>query len=165
MIVLALDPGGTTGYTICEVLDGEISKIESGQAKLSEADLWSMLESIKPSYVVAEAFEYRQDQRDGLVLTSRNLLGVSALWAELRDAHYRTQSAAQGKAFFSNSKLRSLEMYIPGKEHARDSLRHLLTFLAFGSPLLSTRERHRIVANEVLSEQATVVGLAGKKSR
>lgn len=150
--VLALDPGVTTGYAYCEVEDGRIATdIILGQSILSPAGLFGLLESVNPTFLIAESFEYRQEQRDGLVLTSRNLLGVCELWAELRNTQYRSQSASTGKAFFRDSKLREIKKYQRGKRHARDAQRHLLTFLCFHSNLLIPSERHKLIRNEAIA--------------
>lgn len=152
MLILALDPGGTTGYAIGEATDdtgqgeGIFRYIKSGEAKLTGADLWGMLDSISPTYLVAETFEFRQNTRDNVELISRDLLGVSEMWATLRNANYRTQSPAEGKSFFTDKKLRTLGMYSPGRVHARDATRHLLYFMAHkgGAKLHNRESRTRI---------------------
>jgi len=129
--VIALDPGGTTGYAWAEINDGKVTDFGGGQGQLTEGSLHAMLSAICPSAIVAESFEFRQRQRDGLVLVSRNLLGVSRLWAELRDVPHTEQSAAQGKAFFTDQKLRAVGAYTRGSPHKNDATRHLLYWLTF----------------------------------
>ena len=131
-VILALDPGQRTGVALARLVNEQLVSFQCGEGDFSTLQLFGLLESICPSYLVAEQFDYRNKSRPGLVLYSRNLLGVSEMWAELRDSCYRTQSAARGKSFFTDAKLRQLGLYEPGKPHARDALRHLLAFLEFG---------------------------------
>ena len=132
LVVLALDPGETTGLAKAVIEDDRLVHVEGAQGVISPVQLYGLLDSVRPDYLVAEGFEYRNDSRPGLVLYSRNLLGVCEMWSELRNTCFRSQSAAKGKAFFRDEKLRQLGYYESGKPHARDATRHLLTFLEFG---------------------------------
>lgn len=131
-VVMALDPGITTGIAVGRITNERIVCIESSQGALNTFQVFGLLESVVPSYLVAEGFEYRNDSRPGLELFSRNILGVCEMWATLRGSAFRTPTAARGKAWFGDEKLRKLGYYEPGKPHARDALRHLFTFLEFG---------------------------------
>jgi len=137
-IVLALDPGVTTGFAWAKITDGKVEAIGGGQAELTETGLYGLLSSISPAAVVIESFEFRQRARDGLELYSRNLLGVCKLWTDLRDVPYFEQSASKGKSFFTDEKLRALGAYTSGQPHKRDATRHLFEWLTFrqGSKLL-----------------------------
>lgn len=130
-VILSIDPGGTTGYAIGEVIDNSFRFVDCGEAKLSPADLFGLCECLGPLYVVAESFEFRQ-QKHRIVLDSRNLLGVLELWTTLRNRHFCTQSAATGKAYFTDDKLKQGNVYKIGAQHARDATRHLLHFVTFG---------------------------------
>lgn len=130
--ILALDPGETTGYAWATIEEQKVTEINAGQGEYSEYDLYLMLSAISPTAIIAESFEFRQRARTGLVLMSRNLLGVSRLWAELHGVFYSEQSASQGKSFFTDDKLRAMEAYKVGLQHARDATRHLFFWLAFG---------------------------------
>jgi hypothetical protein len=132
VIVLCLDPGGTTGYAW-----GNISGSEevfryrgAGQAQLRPAGLYAMLESISPAYIVAEKFESRAGIA-GVELISRNLLGVLELWSEIRDCSFHQQSASEGFGFYADAKLQKLGVFIPGNVHANDATRHLLHWATF----------------------------------
>lgn len=132
IVPLALDPGETTGYAWAEIQSRKVVHIGAGQGGFSETELWGLLSGVSPAAIIAESFEFRQRARTGLVLQSRNLLGVSRLWADLHDVPYSEQSASQGKAFFTDEKLRAVQAYWTGLEHARDATRHLLFWLTFG---------------------------------
>jgi hypothetical protein len=131
-VVLAIDPGETTGLAKAVLDEQRLVSVTGSEGVISPMQMFGLLDSISPDYLVAEGFEYRNDSRPGLVLYSRNLLGVCEMWAELRNACFRTQSAAKGKGFYGNEKLRKLGYYESSSPHARDAIRHLLTFLTFG---------------------------------
>lgn len=132
MVILALDPGETTGYAWGTIKEGKFIYEGAGEGEYDEQALWGMLCSISPETVVAEGFEFRQRVREGLVLYSRNLLGVSQLWTAIRDRNYVEQSAAQGKSFFTDDKLRGVRAYQKGLRHSRDATRHLFWWAFFG---------------------------------
>lgn len=131
VLVLALDPGETSGYAYGVVEDGRFEFRRAGQGEYSEAELWFLLESISPLYLIAEGFDFRQKARDGLVLYSRNLLGVCELWAEICDREYIEQSAAKGLSFFTDAKLSKMGCDSKGLPHARDATRHLMNYMFF----------------------------------
>lgn len=131
--VLAIDPGVTTGYAWAAITERKVESIGAGEGDYTEAELWGLLSSVSPAAIVAESFEFRQRARDGLVLQSRNLLGVCILWTTLRNVPYFEQSASKGKGFFTDEKLRSVQAYWKGLGHARDATRHLLYWITFGA--------------------------------
>lgn len=133
--VIALDPGGTTGYSIATIKrHGEFYFQYAGQQRFDRySELYAMLESVSPLYVVAESFEFRKgSQKHGIVLESRNILGVCQLWCEIRNRHFCLQSPAVGKAFTTNAKLRERGIYQVAQDHANDATRHLLRWYIFG---------------------------------
>jgi hypothetical protein len=129
--LLALDPGRTTGYA-AGLLDSPVTRIVYDQTKLTENQLFAMLEEIKPDHIVCEEFEYRNRARSGLDLTPVKLIGVVSMYARSNSARLHMQSAARGKGHYSDSKLKKLGLYQAGKPHGRDALRHLLHWLTFG---------------------------------
>lgn len=130
--IVAFDPGVTTGYAYGTIKGTEFEFYGCGEFRFTYLELYNLLESISPLYVVAEGFEYRNSSRQGLVLESRNILGVLELWCQIRDRRFRTQSAYSGKSHFSDDKLRRKGVYKKGAGHARDATRHLLRFIEFG---------------------------------
>lgn len=133
--VTAFDPGGTTGYAVGRIgPDGRLYYEHSdGERYTQYAPLWGMLCSLNPLYVIAESFEFRKGkQRHGIVLESRNILGVLQLWCELHNSHFCLQSPAVGKAFVTDAQLRKRGIYKVGNDHANDATRHLLRWYLFG---------------------------------
>ena len=129
---LALDPGGTSGYAICDI--ESLSKINLywNQAKLNESELHDLLSSYEPNFVICEDFEYRNKARSGLDLTAPRLIGVVKLYCEKTNTKLKLQKAATGKTFWTDQKLRFYDLYRRGTPHGRDAERHLLYWLVFG---------------------------------
>jgi len=134
------------------VILGVLDIEESGQDTYDEAGLFGLLDATSPSVVVAESFDYRAGEEGGLVLVSRNLLGVSKLWCTLHHVDYHEQSPSEGKAYFTNDALRALGLYDRGKPHTRDAMRHLLRFLTHGAGAkhLTREERHRLLTAKLV---------------
>jgi hypothetical protein len=140
---LAIDPGGTTGYAMgyLDVNANELT-IECGQQEWSMGDMYEMLDNWiagesenMPVHVIYEDFSYRNAARAGLDLTPVKLIGIIELYKERYEPNvgFTKQSAATGKAFWNNDKLKAKGIYARGKDHGRDATRHLMHWLAFGA--------------------------------
>jgi hypothetical protein len=130
--VISFDPGGTTGYTNSILSDGMLS-VGASQAKWSVGELWDYLDAEEPDIIVYESFEYRNRARAGLDLTPVELIGVIKLYIEKVDnVTVRPQRPGTGFDYFTDKKLKEDGLYIPGKPHAMDAVRHLLHWYTFG---------------------------------
>lgn len=140
--VLALDPGGTTGwatYTARVVVDPFTNAVEykdegwnCGQlAGEHHSELWKLLlDNQSHDYqLVCERFEYRNTARSGLVLDSREYIGVTKLFAQQRRLPLTLQNASEAKGFVRDSHLKRLALWSSGNPHAMDAMRHLLFWL------------------------------------
>jgi hypothetical protein len=138
--VLALDPGKTTGYACGYLNDARNMEFEVGEEQFSLGDMYEFLEGfigshVHPTHVVYEDFTYRNASRGGLDLTPVKMLGIIELYRERYEpmVGFHKQSAATGKAFWSDPKLKEIGLHARGKKHGRDATRHLLQWLAFGA--------------------------------
>lgn len=132
MKVFAIDPGITTGYAQGSINDG-LMIVVTGEAKMSHNDLLKFLQQFQPDVVVTESFEFRQKSRKGLVLYSLELIGVAAVYCEVKNVPLMRQSAAKGKSYFRDAQLKKDGTFKPGRPHANDAARHLLHWFVFGS--------------------------------
>lgn len=141
-VLMAFDPGGTTGVAILNA-----TGLESGipmpiLAQLGphthRLELWDMMNKYRPTHVIYESFEFRNKTRDNLELVSRDYIGIIGLWSDLNPTRLYRQSAAQAKGFIkdagpnANIPLKRLGWYAPGKKHAMDAARHMAYFLVNG---------------------------------
>jgi hypothetical protein len=143
LTVLALDPGGTTGwaYFRAETLYNPEqerreyinSKWLVGQLESPEHhdELNNFLGQCHTTdyRIICERFEYRNQSRAGLDLSSREYIGVTKRFCQARQVPLMMQTAAQAKGFVKDAHIKKLGLWSPGKKHAMDALRHLLFYL------------------------------------
>lgn len=141
--VLALDPGGTTGWatytaTVMHDPDGNAEyykqKYACGQFGPEEhhQQLYEFLESQRTSLysVVCESFEFRQGrQRNNLNLMSKEYIGTLKTYSQIEQVSVVFQTAAVGKSFVDDKKLKVMGLWFPRNKHAMDAMRHLVTYL------------------------------------
>jgi hypothetical protein len=129
--ILALDPGGTTGWALLKGQQYSIDQIGPGEHHLG---LWQLMADINANsdefIIVCESFEFRQGkQRAGIVLVSKEYIGIVKLFGAVHpEVRVVFQTAAQAKAFVTDEKIKALNLWSPGNGHAMDAMRHLLTF-------------------------------------
>jgi hypothetical protein len=70
----------------------------------------------------------------GLDLTPVKLIGIIELYSDRFEpsVSFYKQSAATGKAFWSDEKLKAKDVYAKGRKHARDAVRHFMQWATFG---------------------------------
>lgn len=129
-LTLALDPGRTTGYAL-GFRDDEL-QIAYGETRFSHVELYDWLDEVSPAYVICESFDYRRLKDADLYPCE--LIGVIHLFCERNEIPYYFQKpSVQGdKAYWTDAKLKELELYKAGTEHGRSALKHLLYWLQFG---------------------------------
>ena len=136
---LALDPGVTTGYAFGAIENNTLT-VAPGQERFTLSNVDYLLQSIVTDFernwnVVYETFEYRNYARAGLDLTPVKVIGIIELFRERysSEVNFWPQSAAMGKAFHDDDKLKEKGLWPKGKPHARDAIRHLLRWCSFGA--------------------------------
>lgn len=99
---------------------------------------------VTPLHIVCERFEFRKtDQyRDKIDYTAAEYVGVVKLFAKMyKNANVKLimQSASQVKEkkgqenppFWTEAKIKHLGLWVPGKPHAMDAVRHYLYYRTF----------------------------------
>lgn len=160
MKIIALDPGGTTGWATWEdsILGSSESYGEGRNVKVPYGDTditgWFSYGQLGPNEhhleletllglehsehdytVVCESFQYRSgivaQYRPNLVLDSVEYIGVVKYFVQDRGLAGRLymQTASAAKDFITDDKLKRLNLWIKGQQHARDALRHLCFWL------------------------------------
>lgn len=147
---IALDPGGTTGivkYTCEAIYNPLTSKWEYSRRELHFDQLgpqahhfrlmyWLQLQRVHGMHVVCESFQDRDLDKE---LISVEYIGVVKAFAQetrnmdaFKDDPFITwQTAAKGKGFWTDEKLKAVNCYTKQGKHARDATRHLLHYLVF----------------------------------
>lgn len=141
--IIALDPGGTTGwaYWRAEVLQDPTTEEyefykeswDCGQLGPSEhhLDLYNFLggQETEDYTIVSESFEYRNKSRPGLDLSSKEYIGVAKVFCQERGIPYYEQTASMGKGFVKDANIKRLGLWSSGWKHAMDAYRHLLYYM------------------------------------
>jgi hypothetical protein len=138
VIALAIDPGVTSG-TCLAWHDGTVLLVAPDEFPYG---LWAMYDLCRAiegykgsSHIIYEDFQYRQNSPTRLNLMPVKMIGVIECCAESAkgEIQYWRQTAAQGKAFYSDARLKQLGIYRKGRKHGRDATRHLMQWLTFGA--------------------------------
>lgn len=141
--LLALDPGETTGASLVIVppepnqflLESQLQittwPLEAGVPNLSD-----VITKLKPTHVIYESYHvysWRLNEHKFSEVPTLQIIGAIKTLCIQQQISYSSQSAQVGKAFFTDKRLKNLDCYFEGAPHARDSLRHALQFITFGS--------------------------------
>jgi hypothetical protein len=121
--IMAFDPGYTTGVAFY------VSKVQVYEVQ-GLTDLWDTLHMGGPTRVVYESFLYQR--RDKVDLRPVEGIGVIRLYCQLNGIIPVAQTPATGKRFWTDKKIKQLDLWKPGLPHAMDALRHLLYYMSFG---------------------------------
>ena len=126
--VISLDPGGSTGIAIYDV---ELDAINSYEISSEDhhTELYKLFYTLRPTAIICERFDYRNTSKTGVVIVSREYIGVAKLYAQLTDTPIFLQSASQAKGFVADINLQMCEVRKSGQPHANDAVRHMLYFL------------------------------------
>ena len=134
--LLTFDPGETTGFAWFKG-----SKLtDFGELRTRNATEWTpeigMQLFVDPDVVVVESYrvyKWRTQQHAWSdLLTARLIGGIQTLVAEqFGDVPCIMQSAQNAKQFVTDDKLKEWDLYVKGKKHARDAIRHGAYYLLF----------------------------------
>jgi hypothetical protein len=146
--ILALDPGGTTGWCKHVLRSAGVALGTSGAQEGERAwaggeltgddhhkTLWKLLTSELPDVVVYEAFNYQirksqGTQMPGVHLISREYIGVAQLWCQLTGKEIvKQQPSVIGLTWVKDPSLKALGLYNSGEKHRNDATRHMLYYL------------------------------------
>jgi hypothetical protein len=148
--VLALDPGGYTGICKAEIYpEVNHARLSYFQERWLEADLWMFLNQESPDALIYESFQYRpQGMRQAGILRPVELIGVLRLYEQLHTPIKGTYPQGSDKAvgnytYFTDIKLKEMELYLPGLEHGRVACKHMLYWLFHGAGTQFVN-RHRL---------------------
>jgi hypothetical protein len=128
--IFAADPGKTSGWA---TWDGE--RIESGQAEpmalCERLTQWIPRHCalgalvVYESYIITAATAQKSQQPWSL-----ELIGAARWICHDTGQPFELQKPADAKRFVTDARLKHLGLWVPGEDHARDALRHLVLALA-----------------------------------
>jgi hypothetical protein len=145
---IALDPGETTGICIVRSSDEpwvfEYAQLGPYEHHLA---LYGLLVHLKPANIICESFENRG--QDAAILASREYIGIVKMHLQRSEATGVWQSASTGKKFWDDGKLKQHGLWIPGRKHARDAVRHYCYWRTFKENDLSLFKSDRFLPVEM----------------
>lgn len=149
--VVAIDPGGTTGWAVLQVhsqslIDGDVpilANVEhfaSGQFTGSELDqaieVVDLFEQWPGSALLIEDFILRVSSADRSLLSPvritahiEALVQAPRLREGLPDLPIFKQTPEMAMSTATDERLKRWGLYRPGEQHARDATRHAITFI------------------------------------
>jgi len=142
--VIALDPGGTTGWASYSALwlpgDPVSYSYESwecghmGGPHHEQLESWLGMQRVQNYTVVCERFDDRQTGHN-VNLVAAEYIGVIKKYCETENVHLVMQMPGVAKPFVKNENLKLLDLWRGVKwKHAMDAQRHLLWYLINGLP-------------------------------
>lgn len=142
-VVLALDPGGTTGWSVFGVhpdaLSGDpaigvVNNVEfwcAGQFEgdeNSQADeIVELIEHWPSARLVIEDFILRKQSQARELLSPVRITSVLE-WA-VRPRYFIKQQPSLAMTTITDDRQKAMGFWVPGQQHARDAIKHNLTFL------------------------------------
>lgn len=174
--IIALDPGGTTGwasyeneYVLKNAVNNKLELVlepETGHFFCQQITgdnhhhvLYNILKTMFDSdinYLVSESFEYRNNSRSGLNLISCEYIGIARLISFQNYVPLIMQTASQGKVVDRKSpglvkkeNLEKLGLWDSKYKHSMDAYGHLLYFM-LRNELFSKQVGHEKVVQDLL---------------
>lgn len=130
--IVSLDPGGTTGVVVLE--DGEMRHHQIGPDKHHKT-LWLFLQTVAPSVLVCEQFNYQRRDLDkgvSLVLISKEYIGIAELYCQTFECELVMQNSSEALGFCDDKKMEKWGLELSHKErHAKDAYRHMIYYDIF----------------------------------
>lgn len=141
--VIALDPGGTTGWCIFSVHPdamegdpdvhvfgpyGNVQWWTAGEFTGKQDDQIDQIVDLVGSWpaarLVTEGFKLRQLNAE----LDPVEINAAARWA-IRPRYFVVQNASLAMSTVTDERQKSWGFWVPGKQHARDAVKHAVTFL------------------------------------
>ncbi len=137
-IILAFDPGHTTGYAVFESMQladhGQIDTDDMEKATKNIGELITLWDHADA--VVVEnyrVYKWRAKHHAGSELLTARIIGcIETLCYQRGQFNLIKQPAHIAKGFCTDPKLREWGFFTKGEKHANDAIRHGAYFLIFG---------------------------------
>jgi hypothetical protein len=148
---LGIDPGGMVGYSVYPLLTQHFSAelVESGQTPVENFIDWARTAIQQDWYIFMERFTITANTARLTAGGSHDALdciGVVKTLCRWAGAEFKFQTPAQAKKFVNDSQLKTLGLWIPGQDHARDAIRHLIFGIVYSTSGGTCKELKNLMA-------------------
>ena len=143
MRILGLDPGEVTGVAVFDMPEGQIRpRLDLSKYVLLASqcafhfDFKALIDEYKPDVIVFEQFRlypHKASVLAGSSLEPVQVIGILKYIAHEYSIPMFCTSAANAKKCYTDSKLKEHNLWVTGKQHTRDAIRHVLYYVDFGS--------------------------------
>jgi hypothetical protein len=130
--VIAVDPGGMCGWAMAHFPEDHFRPeyVAAGQSPADEFMDWAADNIGENCLVIVEKFTITartaQLSMEGIHMTM-DVIGVMRFLSRRAGAEYDNgQTPSAAKRFMNDAQLKKVGLWQPGKDHARDAIRHLL---------------------------------------
>jgi len=125
--VLGIDPGITTGYALYDSQAKSYKTLQVDTTRMRMA--YETLRAFRPDELAYEDFKHRPNLMKA-ELHSVKVIAITELYAESHLVPVKAKFLpGYAKKFWTDAKIKQLELWEPGKPHAMDALRVLLCYL------------------------------------
>lgn len=130
ILVVGLDPGGTSGLCIWQPgLDPSLREASPPETmdilRAFALGYENTVTFVVENFIITPATAKMSQQTDAL-----ELIGVVKYLCQTYDQQYVLQTPSEAKKFSTDAKLKAAGWYSPGLPHARDASRHVLLYAA-----------------------------------
>lgn len=124
--ILAVDPGLNTGFATIDLSIGRDS-ISANQLPADAFCDWVTSLHLSSGLLVVERYTITaQTARKSQQTDALEVIGVLKYLARRKGAQFEMQTPAAAKNFCTDAQIKRLGLWQPGKDHARDAIRHLV---------------------------------------
>lgn len=127
MAVLAVDPGGTTGWASLD----PTGNFQSGEVRdwLNWCShVWRLLSTEEYTVVVERYTVTTETAKKTRQYDALEIIGVLRWLCHLTGSPFVMQTPSQAKSFGTDRKLHRIGWFLRGRGHANDAARHLLCY-------------------------------------
>lgn len=128
MKIISFDPGGTTGVAAYDSQSKKFDGLQLGNIEHHE-ELYILLETVRPTEIVYERFVHRMSGAASNLIPME-YIGVIKLYAQQNDLVITPQMAGPPKNLWKRANIVKLGLWVTGRDHQMDALRHLLYYMA-----------------------------------
>jgi hypothetical protein len=136
--LLALDPGGTTGYALfTDLQKSESGQIDTSSFPLAIVNLSRLLGERVVDHIACEdyrVYDHKSDDHKWSDVHTVRVIGCILTLAYQKGITVSFEMAQQPKTFCTDDKLKDWGFYDAGQRHARDAVRHACYWIMFNDP-------------------------------
>ena len=137
MLLLSIDPGETVGYAWIQKEKDELKLIKADQKPWKDflSGFHKQVQKQDDFEVLYEQYRIRKTTIAANMnkeLITVKIIGAIEWLCDEYGYYCQSQPPGIGDAFFDKQRLKEMDLWIVGKEHARDAIRHGMWHLSFG---------------------------------